>query len=176
MELVAGNPADYLAADDIVNHDDPSIRDLAQQLRASHPRDVDLARAAFEYVRDEVTHSWDAQDPRGTLRASDALEQGTGLCYAKAHLLASLLRAEGIPTGLCYQLLTDDETTFMLHGLVAIHLEGSWHRQDPRGTRLALTHSSVSTPNSSLGPCAPSSESGTIPTFSAMPVPAWSQP
>ena len=64
--------------------------------------------------------------------------QGTGLCYAKAHLLAALLRAEGIPTGLCYQLLTDDETSFMLHGLVAIHLEGSWHRQDPRGNKAGV--------------------------------------
>ncbi len=138
MELVASNPGDYLGADDIVDHDDPSIRDLAQQLRAAHPGDVDFARAAFEYVRDEVTHSWDAQDPRVTLSASEALEQGTGLCYAKAHLLAALLRAEGIPTGLCYQLLSDDETSFMLHGLVAIHLEGSWHRQDPRGNKAGV--------------------------------------
>lgn len=138
MELVASNPGDYLGADDIVDHEDPSIRDLAQQLRVAHPGDVDFARAAFEYVRDEVTHSWDAQDPRVTLSASDALEQGTGLCYAKAHLLAALLRAEGIPTGLCYQLLTDDETSFMLHGLVAIHLEGSWHRQDPRGNKAGV--------------------------------------
>ena len=84
MELVASNPGDYLGADDIVDHEDPSIRDLAQQLRAAHPGDVDFARAAFEYVRDEVTHSWDAQDPRVTLSASEALEQGTGLCYAKA--------------------------------------------------------------------------------------------
>jgi len=27
MELVASNPGDYLGADDIVDHEDPSIRD-----------------------------------------------------------------------------------------------------------------------------------------------------
>ena len=44
-------------------------------------------------------------------------------------------RTEGIPTGLCYQRLTDDGSTFTVHGLVAVHLQGSWHRQDPRGNK-----------------------------------------
>lgn len=135
MNLVADDPSSYLGEDDVVDFSHPSVRDLARSLRADNPGDVDFARAAFEHVRDTVTHSWDASDPRVTLRASEALEQETGLCYAKAHLLAALLRAEGIPTGLCYQLLTDDEETFMVHGLVAVHLEGAWHRQDPRGNK-----------------------------------------
>ncbi|GAA4820674.1 transglutaminase domain-containing protein [Nocardioides caeni] len=135
MQLIAGDPADYLGEDEIVDHSHPAIRDLARELRGAYPDDVGFGRAAFEHVRDEVSHSWDAEDPRITVSASEALEQGTGLCYPKAHLLAALLRADGIPTGLCYQLLTDDESTFMLHGLVAIHLEGSWHRQDPRGNK-----------------------------------------
>lgn len=135
MQLIAGDPRDYLGGDDVVDHAHPAIRALADELRDAHPDDVEFARATFEHVRDRVTHSWDAQDPRVTLRASEALEQGTGLCYAKAHLLAAVLRAEGVPTGLCYQLLTDDEETFMLHGLVAVHLDGAWHRQDPRGNK-----------------------------------------
>ena len=40
-----------------------------------------------------------------------------------------------IPTGLCYQRLTDDGSSFNVHGLVAVHLQGSWHRQDPRGNK-----------------------------------------
>ena len=43
--------------------------------------------------------------------------------------------AEGISTGFCYQRLTDDGHSFMVHGLVAVHLDGSWHRQDPRGNK-----------------------------------------
>jgi len=82
-----------------------------------------------------VRHSWDAQDPRVTLSASETLSEGVGLCFAKAHLLAGLLRAEGIPTGLCYQRLTDDGSSYVLHALVAVHLQGSWHRQDPRGNK-----------------------------------------
>jgi len=128
-------PARYLDEDEVIDYSHPKVRELAQKFRAENRADLDFARAAFEHVRDMVTHSWDAQDGRVTLCASDVLEQGTGLCYAKAHLLTAILRAEGIPTGLCYQLLTDDDTTFMVHGLVAIHLNGSWHRQDPRGNK-----------------------------------------
>jgi transglutaminase-like putative cysteine protease len=49
--------------------------------------------------------------------------------------LAAILRSQGIPTGFCYQRLTDDGDTFMLHGLVAVFLNGHWHRQDPRGNK-----------------------------------------
>ena len=135
MDLIAEDPGAYLDADEVIDHGHPSIRALAASLRSAHPRDVDFARAAFEHVRDTVTHSADADDDRVTLSASSALAAGTGLCYAKSHLLAAILRAEGIPTGLCYQLLTDDGSTFMVHGLVAVHLEGGWHRQDPRGNK-----------------------------------------
>lgn len=62
-------------------------------------------------------------------RASDVLEQRTGICYAKAHALAALLRAEDIPTALCYQDLG------VVHGLVAVRFHGAWHRQDPRGNK-----------------------------------------
>ncbi|WP_232851583.1 transglutaminase-like domain-containing protein [Nocardia acididurans] len=67
-------------------------------------------------------------------RASDVLAQRVGLCYAKSHLLAAILRGNGIPTALCYQRLIHGDG-YVLHGLVAVHLEGAWHRQDPRGNR-----------------------------------------
>jgi transglutaminase-like putative cysteine protease len=138
VELIAGDPRDYLAEDDVIDHSHPSVRALATALRTEHEDDVAFARAAFDHVRDRITHSMDAEDPRVSLTASETLEQGTGLCYAKAHLLAAILRAEGIPTGLCYQRLTDDGTAYMAHGLVAIHLDGGWHRQDPRGNKAGV--------------------------------------
>jgi len=42
------------------------------------------------------------------------------------------LRSQGIPVGLCYQRLGDPAGGYFVHGLVAIHLQGAWHRQDPR--------------------------------------------
>lgn len=134
----AFDPSAYLTGDEIIEVDHPAIRALGDELRAQSTDDIDCAQKAFEWVRDQVAHSADAQDPRITLRASEVLEQRVGLCYAKSHLLTAILRGQGIPTALCYQRLTHGDT-HVLHGLVAIHLEGAWHRQDPRGNRQDIT-------------------------------------
>ncbi|MEU4152894.1 transglutaminase domain-containing protein [Streptomyces sp. NPDC026659] len=138
MELIqdtAGLSA-YLAADETVDHRHPAVRRTAARLADGTGDACSYAHAAYEFVRDTITHSADADDPRVTWRASDVLEQGTGICHAKAHALAALLRAGGIPAALCYQRLTDDTGTgHVLHGLVAVHLRGAWHRQDPRGNK-----------------------------------------
>ncbi len=125
----------FLAADDVVEARHPDVMRLAAELRSAAGEGTEAyARAAFEWVRDEVAHSIDAADPRVTLSASDVLRERVGLCYAKSHLLAALLRTEGIPTALCYQRLREGDV-FMLHGLVAVHVGGAWHRQDPRGNK-----------------------------------------
>lgn len=136
MDLVASDPLDYLAPDAIIESDHPEIQALAAELRTFARDDVDFARAAFEWVRDNVSHSFDVHDPRVTLTASEALRERVGLCYPKAHLLVALLRAERIAAGLCYQRLADEATGgHAVHGLVAVHLNGRWHRQDPRGNK-----------------------------------------
>jgi transglutaminase-like putative cysteine protease len=135
IELSASDPDDYLVPDPVLDFEDPAVADLARTLRRDHPGDTAFAAAAFGYVRDHVCHSLDVQDPRVTLSASDTLREGVGLCFSKSHLLAALLRAQGTPAGLCYQRLTGDGTVFTLHGLIAVYLEGAWHRQDPRGNK-----------------------------------------
>jgi transglutaminase-like putative cysteine protease len=89
-------------------------------------------------VRDEVKHSHDYQLNPVTCRASEVLAERTGYCYAKSHLLAALLRANQIPTGLCYQRLSRDDNgpPYCLHGLNAVFLpETGWYRVDPRGNK-----------------------------------------
>ncbi|MCM2418080.1 transglutaminase family protein [Streptomyces sp. RKAG293] len=140
MELLQDvpGPAAYLAADDVIDHEHPLVRETAERLRAGATGPDDYARAAFEFVRDTVPHSGDAGDPRVTWRASDVLRLRTGICHAKSHALTALLRAEGIPTGLCYQRLTDEAGgNPLVHALVAVLLPGRtrWARQDPRGNK-----------------------------------------
>lgn len=135
MDLIAATPSDYLSEDEVIDFSHPAICDLVDVLDEPAIDDSDFARRAFEHVRDHVAHSIDVQDPRITIRASEVASHGVGLCFAKSHLLAAILRAKGIPTGLCYQRLTDGAGGHLIHGLVAIHLNGAWHRQDPRGNK-----------------------------------------
>ncbi|HEY3471806.1 MAG TPA: transglutaminase family protein [Amycolatopsis sp.] len=120
---------DYLAADAVIDHEHPSIRDRVEALRPKTDNPVERAKAAYLFVRDEIDHVIDACDPRVTWRASDVLRERVGICHAKSHLLAALLRAQGIPAGFCYQELS------ALHGLNAVYLHGKWSRLDARGNR-----------------------------------------
>lgn len=132
---------DYLAASDVVDWGDSAVQERALELTAGIPSDVEQARVLFEWVRDQISHTADAGREEVTLSASQVLEAGTGLCYAKSHLLAALLRAVGIPAGFCYQVFEYEaqpgETRRALHGLNGIYLAslGRWIRVDPRGNR-----------------------------------------
>jgi transglutaminase-like putative cysteine protease len=128
------DPALCLGADAVLESGHPAVRKLACELRDRTAGDAEFAQMAFEWVRDEVGHSYDVGDPRVTLTASEVLEHRVGLCYAKSHLLAAVLRAGGIPAALCYQRLAHGDD-HVLHGLIAVYLAGGWHRQDPRGNK-----------------------------------------
>ncbi|MFE4620418.1 transglutaminase family protein [Streptomyces sp. NPDC056747] len=140
MELVQQHPeiSAYLAVGEAVDHDHPLVREVADRLTVDHPDAYSYAEAAYTYVRDTIPHSQDSGDLRVTWRASDVLEQRTGICYAKSLAYAALLRARSIPAALCYQRLADDDgSNPVLHGLVALLLpgEGEWARQDVRGNK-----------------------------------------
>ena len=128
----------YLASTTYIDWEHPSIKAKAAEFAAAACSQEDLVRRSFEFVRDEIKHSWDYRLNPVTCIASDVLKHGTGYCYAKSHLLAALLRANGIPAGLCYQRLTvgDDGPPFCLHGLNAVYLKyHGWYRIDPRGNK-----------------------------------------
>lgn len=128
----------YLRSTDIIDWDNPEVRTLAVTLAEGATEPMEIAKRCFEWVRDEVRHSHDHQLNPVTCTASQVLRYRTGYCYAKSHLLAALLRANGIPTGLCYQRLSRDENgpPYCLHGLNAIYLDGfGWYRVDPRGNK-----------------------------------------
>lgn len=128
----------YLEATEYIDWQQSDVLAQAQSLAEGHNSEEQIIRACFEFVRDEIKHSWDYQLNPVTCKASDVLKQGTGYCYAKSHLLAALLRANKVPTGLCYQRLTisGDQPPFCLHGLNAVYLkEHGWYRLDARGNK-----------------------------------------
>ncbi len=128
----------YLKKCAVIDWGDAEILARARALSEGARGDFEIARRCFEFVRDEVLHSHDHRRNPVTLRASEVLRHRTGYCYAKSHLLAALLRANGIPAGLCYQRLAIEESRspFCLHGLNAVFLEGiGWYRVDARGPK-----------------------------------------
>ena len=127
----------YLRSTEIIDWQTAAVLDQANELGKDVTGPIEIARACFEWVRDGIHHSGDYEATVTTCRASEVLAEGTGWCFAKSHLLAALLRANDIPTGLCYQrLCRDDGKGFTLHGLNAVHLpEIGWYRIDSRGNK-----------------------------------------
>ena len=124
-----------------VNFTHPLIQQKVRNLKSGLPHSsLAYIKKAYEFVRDEVSHSWDVQSKIITKTASEALKEKEGICYSKCNLLAALLRAEGIPAGFCYQrLILGDtlDTGYCIHALNAVYIksEERWIRLDARGNK-----------------------------------------
>ncbi len=128
----------YLESSQYIDWSVAAVGEQAEKLASGNDDEESIAKACFEFVRDEIKHSYDYQLGPITCKASDVLKYATGYCFAKSHLLAALLRANNIPAGLCYQRLTieNDQPPFCLHGLNAVFLNNhGWYRIDARGNK-----------------------------------------
>ncbi|WP_212695239.1 transglutaminase-like domain-containing protein [Vallitalea pronyensis] len=103
LKLKSSNKKDYLVSSSIVDYHHDAIKELAEQINHEKLSEIDLVKKTFEFVRDNISHSADINGEIVTCKASDVLHYKQGICYAKSHLLAALLRYHGIPTGFCYQ-------------------------------------------------------------------------
>ena len=140
IKLYTDNIESYLKSDNVINYDNTTVSDLANTLSESSESETDYIRKVYEYVRDNISHSADVSVDEVTCSASEVLEAGHGLCFAKSHLLAALLRAKSIPTGFCYQKLNiGDETASVLvyHGLNGVYIKeyNKRIRLDARGNK-----------------------------------------
>ncbi|HET7259947.1 MAG TPA: transglutaminase-like domain-containing protein, partial [Candidatus Acidoferrum sp.] len=128
----------FLSPTEIIDWQHPAVLAKSRELAAGATDQTGIARRCFEWVRDEIQHSSDFHRNPVTCIASEVLDEGTGYCYAKSHLLAALLRANNIPAGFCYQRLSihDNGAPYSLHGLNAVHLpQCGWYRIDARGNK-----------------------------------------
>ena len=128
---------EYLKSTEIIDWLHPEVISKAKELTSGIKNQTEVARICFEWVRDQIKHIGDYNIQTVACSASEVLSAGSGVCYAKSHLLAALLRANSIPAGFCYQrLILDDDKSFCLHGLNAVYLEEyGWYRIDPRGNK-----------------------------------------
>lgn len=128
----------YLEETEYVDYSDKNVNKLAQKLKNESNSEINLIQNTFYFVRDKINHSWNIQDNRVTVSASDVLREGVGICWAKANLLAALLRANGIPSGFSYQRLTlgdTPDTGYCIHALNTVYVStiNKWIRLDARG-------------------------------------------
>lgn len=131
---------EYLNEDKVIDFTNVSISLLANSLFEKAESEIDFIKAAYEFVRDNIAHSADVNEDVLTCNASEVLKAEHGICFAKAHLLAAILRYKSIPTGFCYQkLILDDEKAPILvyHGLNGVYIKElkKWIRLDARGNK-----------------------------------------
>ncbi|HWP97568.1 MAG TPA: transglutaminase family protein [Syntrophomonadaceae bacterium] len=130
----------YLESSEMIDFFEPNIQKIAQQIGADSSHEIPLVRSCYEWVRDTIRHSFDGSGVIVTCRASEVLLYQEGICYAKSHLLAALLRYWRIPAGFCYQRLVLDDldpSRLVIHGLNAVFLRSlnRWIRLDARGNK-----------------------------------------
>ena len=129
----------YLEDTITIDWQTPAVMAKAKELLEGAPNAEERANRLFCFVRDEIAHSSDLETEAQTCRASEVLKEATGICYAKSHLLASMMRIAGFPTGFCYSRLVDDQNAdkFVLHGFSAVYWQpsGDWIYLDARGNK-----------------------------------------
>ncbi|MDO4503428.1 MAG: transglutaminase domain-containing protein, partial [Coriobacteriia bacterium] len=86
----------FLRPTDWIDWGDEAVLNRAALIGRGSGGVVDLAEATFEFVRDEIAHSYDVGCHVPAAKASDVLKTGASICWGKANLLAALLRANGI--------------------------------------------------------------------------------
>lgn len=134
MQMQSEVPPAYLAASTIIDYHHPLVSSQARALAKGAADKMELARRCYEFVRDDIPHSFDINAETVSCSASEVLQNGHGICYAQSHLLAALLRANDIPAGFDYQRLYDEEMHYCLHGFNSVHLpDFGWYRVDGRG-------------------------------------------
>jgi hypothetical protein len=149
MHPESDNILDYLNRNEVIDYDHKLIIEKCRELEKGTENEITLIKKIYEFVRDDIHHSGDIGEEKVTCTASEVLEFGHGICCAKSHLLAAMLRFFGIPTGFCYQKLCssqeDSHLVFIisqvdkrvLHGLNAVYLKdfNKWIRLDARGNK-----------------------------------------
>lgn len=124
----------------MIDYNNDVITQIADLLFQRADSETQFIKAAYEFVRDRISHSADINEDIITCCASEVLKAGHGICFAKSHLLAALLHCKAVPTGLCYKkLILDDETAPVLiyHGLNGVYIKEykKWIRLDARGNK-----------------------------------------
>lgn len=143
LNIESNDINNYLEKSEVIDFYNTEIINIAEKLLTGINNEIDLVKRVYEFVRDEVYHSSDINGKIVTYKASEVFKYRQGVCYAKSHLLAAILRYLNIPTGFCYQglLMEDEKESFIvIHGFNGIYLKSlnKWIRIDARGNKKGI--------------------------------------
>ncbi len=93
---------EYLMETPTIDHMNPLIQDKVRKLMNQSEDNLEYIKRSYIFVRDGIPHSGDIKTEVVSKTASEVLENKTGICWTKSCLLAALLRANGIPSGISY--------------------------------------------------------------------------
>ena len=138
--MVMSSNEKYLAETPSIDYMNSHIQQKVRELRSQSEDELDYIKRSYQFVRDEIPHSWDIKANVVSKTASETLVNRTGVCWTKSCLMAALLRANKIPSGISYQLLTradDDSEGHMIHALNTVYIKdlNRWVRLDARGNK-----------------------------------------
>ena len=128
---------DYLTETECIDYNNPVIQKKVNELKLNSDSQLKYIENAYRFVRDEILHSWDIKSEVVSRKASEVLMNRTGICWTKSSLLAALLRANGIPSGISYQFLTRADEGYIIHALNTVFISelNKWIRLDARGNK-----------------------------------------
>ena len=128
---------EYLIETPSIDYMNSHIQEKVRELKNQSYDNLNYIKRSYIFVRDEIPHSWDIKTEVVSRTASEVLENKTGICWTKSCLLAELLRANNIPSGISYQLLTradDASDGYMIRALNTVYIKdlNKWIRLDAR--------------------------------------------
>ena len=83
---------EYLRSSAVIDYMNESVSGLADTLFEKSGNNMDYIRRAYEYVRDRIPHSADIDAEEVPCTASEVLETGHGICFAKYSCLCLISR------------------------------------------------------------------------------------
>jgi transglutaminase-like putative cysteine protease len=129
----------FKVASSVLDYNHDSVHDAIEYFKSKNYGEIELVKEIYEFVRDEIRHSYDIKTEEVTCTASETLEKRHGTCYSKSHLFAAILRGLNIPSGFSYQLLLLDDNSQQkcIHALNTVYFSslGKWIRLDARGNK-----------------------------------------
>ena len=117
-------PAEYLAANSILQLDDARLKQMAAEGKGSATDPAQLAVALEKYVHGAMKQ---ADFSQGFATAAEVAESRAGDCTEHAVLLAALARINGIPSRVAIGLVyVDSAASFGYHMWTEVLLNGEW--------------------------------------------------